>query len=294
MMNSTDNSVSVPLRARDVALAIGIAIVAALALIATLSALALLAPPAKAADPSVRLTRESAAPSTAFFQARRRATFRFEIGGRRSRDLRIQAVRSSDREVFRGWRRSDVRPGRIETVRWNGAQRSGAPAPGGEYFFRVRVRGGGEVERRRASGTRRFEMRPHKFPVRGRHRYGDGFGAGRGHDGQDVFADCGTPMVAARAGRVQDRGSHSSAGNYVVIDGRRTRRDYVYMHLRRRATVGQGDRVRTGQRIGAVGASGNASGCHLHFEIWSAPGWYEGGRATRSVTRALKSWDRWS
>jgi murein DD-endopeptidase MepM/ murein hydrolase activator NlpD len=36
-------------------------------------------------------------------------------------------------------------------------------------------------------------------------------------------------------------------------------------------------RVAAGQRVGAVGDSGNASGCHRHFEIWTAPGWYEGG-----------------
>ena len=56
----------------------------------------------------------------------------------------------------------------------------------------------------------------------------------------------------------------------------------------------EGDRVYTGQQIGTVGESGNASGCHLHFEIWSAPGWYEGGEFLRSVTKELKKWDSWS
>ena len=49
--------------------------------------------------------------------------------------------------------------------------------------------------------------------------------------------------------------------------------------------------MRTGQRIGRVGLSGNASDCHLHFELWSRPGWYDGGRAMRSVSRQLKHWD---
>jgi murein DD-endopeptidase MepM/ murein hydrolase activator NlpD len=66
------------------------------------------------------------------------------------------------------------------------------------------------------------------------------------------------------------------------------------MHLRGKARVAGDDRVRTGQRIGEVGESGNASGCHLHFELWSSPGWYEGGHFLRSVTRQMKRWDRWS
>ena len=35
-------------------------------------------------------------------------------------------------------------------------------------------------------------------------------------------------------------------------------------------------------------------GCHLHFEMWTKPGWYEGGHAMPSVTRHLKAWDGWS
>lgn len=296
MTEHTDNFAPAPLRGRDVAIAIGFAVFAALALIGTLSLLAALAAPARAASggTAMKLTREEAAPRTAFFQAKRKATFRFEIAGRRGHDVKVQAVRSSDRQVFRTWRRQDVKPDSLQTVRWNGAQKGGDPAPGGDYFFRVRERGGGQVDRASARGTRRFEMRAHKFPVRGRHDYGDGFGAGRGHQGQDVFASCGTKLVAARAGRVQFRGRHSSAGNYLVIDGRRTGRDYAYLHLKGRPTVRRGERVRTGQMIGRVGASGNASGCHLHFELWSAPGWYEGGSASRSVDRAMRSWDRWS
>jgi len=132
------------------------------------------------------------------------------------------------------------------------------------------------------------------FPVPARHSYGDGFGAGRNHQGQDVFAKCGSKLVAVRSGRVQTVASHSSAGNYIVIDGKSTGVDTAYMHLRRKAIPREGSRVRQGEKIGEVGDTGNASGCHLHFEKWTAPGYYEGGAASSSVTRALKSWDKYS
>lgn len=118
------------------------------------------------------------------------------------------------------------------------------------------------------------------FPVPGKVHYGGfaaRFGGGRDHRGQDLFADCGTPMVAAAAGRVRDAKYHGSAGNYVLIHTD-SGRDHFYAHLRRPAAVGMGEKVRAGQRIGAVGDSGNAWDCHLHFEVWTAPGWYRGGR----------------
>jgi murein DD-endopeptidase MepM/ murein hydrolase activator NlpD len=139
----------------------------------------------------------------------------------------------------------------------------------------------------------------HVFPVRGAHDYGGAgalFGTGRAghsHQGHDVFAACGVPLVAARGGTVQVRGYHAAAGNYLVIDGEGTETDYAYMHLEQRSPFRKGDAVATGQRIGSVGDSGNARGCHLHLELWSGPGWYEGGRPIDPL-RALKAWDSWS
>ena len=100
-------------------------------------------------------------------------------------------------------------------------------------------------------------------------------------------------MVAARAGTVRYAGYESSAGYYVVIDGRGSGRDMAYMHLMRPSRFATGQKVRTGQRIGEVGETGNAVGCHLHFEIWTAPGWYVGGSPIDPLP-SLERWDAYS
>jgi murein DD-endopeptidase MepM/ murein hydrolase activator NlpD len=144
-----------------------------------------------------------------------------------------------------------------------------------------------------------FDFYGHIFPIRGPHDFGNSgarFGAqrsGHTHQGQDTFAKCGTKLVAARAGRVQFNQYHSAAGYYLVIDGYESPYDYVYMHLQSRSPFHPGDRVQTGQMIGRVGDTGDAVGCHLHFEMWSAPGWYDGGHPFDPL-RYLKAWDSWS
>ena len=103
-----------------------------------------------------------------------------------------------------------------------------------------------------------------------------------------MVASCGTPLVAVRGGRVR-RAGHDPVlyGNHVLIHGDGERRSYFYSHLRRPAAVGRGDRVLAGQRIGAVGATGNARtvGCHLHFELW-----VDGDPIDPAP--ALRRWDR--
>jgi murein DD-endopeptidase MepM/ murein hydrolase activator NlpD len=130
------------------------------------------------------------------------------------------------------------------------------------------------------------------FPIRGPHTYGDGLGAGRGHQGQDLMAKCSRPVVAATSGRVRLVDYQGSgAGNFVVIKGKDRRYDYVYMHMLRRASVTEGQRVAAGEKIGLVGSTGRSSACHLHFEMWTAPGWYRGGDVA-DPTPFLKVWDR--
>lgn len=129
------------------------------------------------------------------------------------------------------------------------------------------------------------------FPVRGKHTYGDGLGAGRGHQGVDILARCGKPVVAAKPGRVQHRAYQGSgAGHYVVIDGKGKRADTVYMHLKRPSKLRKRARVEAGDLIGRVGSTGRSTACHLHFEMWSDD-WQRGGRP-KNPKPALKRWDR--
>ena len=65
------------------------------------------------------------------------------------------------------------------------------------------------------------------------------------------------------------------------------------MHLRAPALFTKGQKVRTGDHIGDVGDTGDAVGCHLHFEEWSAPGWYTGGSPYDPLPD-LKAWDAFS
>jgi murein DD-endopeptidase MepM/ murein hydrolase activator NlpD len=176
---------------------------------------------------------------------------------------------------------------------WNGLKQGGKPADDGGYRFRI----GPESGTMETASKAKFTYHRFRFPIRGSHSYGDGVGAprsGHTHQGQDLPASCGTKLVAARGGRVQWKAYDGGAGNYVVIDGKKTRHDFVYMHLKKPSRLHKGGRVRTGQKIGAVGTTGSSTGCHLHFEEWSGPGWYEGGRPLKAVTKHLKQWDGWS
>jgi murein DD-endopeptidase MepM/ murein hydrolase activator NlpD len=138
----------------------------------------------------------------------------------------------------------------------------------------------------------------HAFPLAGAFDWGGKdarFGArrkGHRHQGQDLTAAEGTPVVSPHAGVVEavDFQRHG-AGNYVVIDSDGENYDFVFMHLRSGSVrVLVGDHVRTGQQIGEVGSTGESTGPHLHFEIWMG-GWYIGGRPIDPLG-LLRSWAR--
>ena len=268
----------------------------------------ILPPPAPTANPE--LTPVPGAPmletgtsrTKAYVDARKAVTFSFRLSEASPASVNVALVSAQTGTAIKTWALAAAAPGAVQSVTWSGRiGRAGAPP--GRYSFQLTAAtaSGAQVRSAQANSFQRdaFDLYDHIFPIRGRHDFGSSgsqFGAGRSghsHQGHDVFAKCGTRMVAARGGRVQYQGYHGAAGNYVVIDGAGTTNDYVYMHLAEPSPFQAGDRVYTGQRIGAVGETGNAQGCHLHFELWAAPGWYDGGDPFDPLP-SLQAWDSWS
>lgn len=227
-----------------------------------------------------------------FFGGRRRPAITLQPS--RSGTATVQLVNEETGTAVRSWSMT-LTAGQPSTLRWDGKGPSGVEAVGA-YTFRVSP-GSAAARVAAAPPAQRFLFADHLFPIRGRHNMGytdtNSFGGGRNHKGQDMFARCGTRLAAARGGKVQYAGYHRYAGYYVVIDGAETGTDYVYMHMRKRALVRTGQRVFTGQKLGEVGETGRATGCHLHFEMWSSPGWYDGGKAFDPLP-SLRRWDRYS
>ena len=109
----------------------------------------------------------------------------------------------------------------------------------------------------------------YRFPLNGEHDFGNlsdtGFGKkrpdGSHHTGQDVLADCGTPLVATHLSKVRSKGYESGTGFYLVLHGIGTKFDFVYAHMKGRARVRMKAKVKAGRRVGSVGRSGTDRAC---------------------------------
>jgi murein DD-endopeptidase MepM/ murein hydrolase activator NlpD len=263
---------------------------------------AVLSPVPGPADAGAPVIETGTSRTKAYVGARRAVTFSYRVSGPLPSALTVELVSATDGSVVKSWTPAPAAAGEVQSVSWSGRLGRAAATPG-RYSFRLTAatQAGAVARSAQTDDLERdaFDLYDHVFPVRGRHDYGGpgaAFGAGRSghsHQGHDVFASCGTRMVAARGGRVKFEQYHAAAGHYIVIDGDGSDVDYAYMHLSEPSPFQPGDRVFTGQRIGSVGDSGNAQGCHLHFELWSAPGWYDGGDPFDPLP-ALRAWDSWS
>jgi murein DD-endopeptidase MepM/ murein hydrolase activator NlpD len=68
-------------------------------------------------------------------------------------------------------------------------------------------------------------------------------------------------------------------------------RQQAYLHLLHPRSVSRDEWFNAGERIGSVGETGNAQGCHLHFELWTVGGRFTGGHVV-NPRQALDRWER--
>jgi murein DD-endopeptidase MepM/ murein hydrolase activator NlpD len=98
-----------------------------------------------------------------------------------------------------------------------------------------------------------------------------------GHYAIDIAADRGTPVKAAAAGVVIFSGWKTNGGGYQVWISHGSGLYTTYNHMSS-LSVGRGQHVARSQMVGRVGMTGNATGPHLHFEVWRGPVWSGGTR----------------
>ena len=98
-----------------------------------------------------------------------------------------------------------------------------------------------------------------------------------GHYAIDIDGSTGDRIVAAASGTVTFAGWKSNGGGYQVWISHGSGLHTTYNHMSS-VSVGRGQRVGKGQRVGAMGATGFASGSHLHFEVWRGAVWSGGSR----------------
>jgi murein DD-endopeptidase MepM/ murein hydrolase activator NlpD len=240
---------------------------------------------------------------TSVFAYGKPATITYQVNDR-SRYVRVRLafVREGGTGALYRFDLGRKRTGVPHSYRWRGIAGSRL-ATQGSYHFRINVRdpdGNRLVRSSESVGGTPLEFRSHRFPVNGAHNLGGPdarFGASRPghvHQGQDILAAEGTPVVAPRAGIISYRAYQAEgAGYYLALAAEGEAYNYVFMHLERGSIlVNRGDHVTTGQQLGNVGATGAVSAPHLHFEIWDGP-WYAGGKPIDPLPM-LQIWDSYS
>ena len=212
---------------------------------------------------------------------KREAHFGYHVTSSAASGARVEAVSGATGKVVRSWPLVKSGEG---AVTWDGFV-GDAPAKSGTYLLRLNDSASSSAKATAGSDTQ-FELAEGFFPIRGPHTLSSTptqmFGGGRGHQGTDHFASCGTPLAAWTSGVVQYNAFQGAAGNYIVVH-RANGESYAYMHMQQRSPLKVGEKVFAGERLGHLGDTGDAQGCHLHIELWTAPGWYKGGHAYDSL-----------
>ena len=185
------------------------------------------------------------------------ATLRYFIDSAAPSVVTVTLVHGTAGKRVASWGPALVDGGTVGSVTWTGSSTSASSgvATQGRYTFRVTASSAGGGVRAASvdpAATMSFTFLPDVFPVSGKHTFNlkEGrFGAARNghiHQGQDVMAKCGVPIVAARGGTIEKVDVDVNAGNYVVIDAAGTGVDMFYAHLREPSPLAEGDTVLSG------------------------------------------------
>jgi murein DD-endopeptidase MepM/ murein hydrolase activator NlpD len=127
---------------------------------------------------------------------------------------------------------------------------------------------GGSVRQPRTYGGGRFRWPTSSHHISQYYHYG--------HYAIDIDGSTGDSIYAAAGGTVTFAGWKSNGGGYQVWIAHGSGLYTTYNHMSS-VSVGRGQHVGRGQRVGRMGATGIATGSHLHFEVWKGPVW-NGGR----------------
>ncbi len=155
-----------------------------------------------------------------------------------------------------------------------GAHGAAIPTPKPTPKPRVVVRSSGGSSS--SSSTAKYSGGVFKWPVVGGGNYISQY-YHYGHYAIDIAASYGSPVVAAASGKVIFAGWKNNGGGYQVWISHGSNLYTTYNHMSA-ITVGAGQSVSRGHQVGRIGATGDATGPHLHFEVWIGPIWNGGSR----------------
>jgi murein DD-endopeptidase MepM/ murein hydrolase activator NlpD len=147
------------------------------------------------------------------------------------------------------------------------------PKPTPKPSSRVKVAGGGGVL---SGGPANYSGGSMRWPVIGGDNYISQY-FHYGHYAIDIAADYGSKVVSSAPGKVIFAGWKSNGGGYQVWISHGSGIYTTYNHMSA-ITASRGESVSRGEQVGRVGASGLATGPHLHFEVWNGRVWDGGTR----------------